>query len=180
MVSGAAKIMLNVKGIVAMFKKILITNRGDVALRVLRACKELDIPSVVVHSTADADSMPVRLADESVCIGPPSSAESYLNIPAILSAVAITGADAVHPGVGFLSENADFVEIVAAHGLTFIGPEPRHIRAMGDKVEAKITAAAAGLSASGGGGGGRPVGGASEGVRHRARSAAGAVRRPAP
>ena len=128
-----------------MFKKILITNRGDVALRVLRACKELNIPSVVVHSTADADSMPVRLADESVCIGPPSSADSYLNIPAILSAVAITGADAVHPGVGFLSENADFAEIVAAHGLTFIGPEPTHIRAMGDKVEAKITAANAGL-----------------------------------
>ena len=128
-----------------MFKKILITNRGDVALRVLRACKELNIPSVVVHSTADADSMPVRLADESVCIGPPSSAYSYLNVPAILSAVAITGADAVHPGVGFLSENADFAEIVAAHGLTFIGPEPHHIRAMGDKVEAKITAAAAGL-----------------------------------
>ena len=128
-----------------MFKKILITNRGDVALRVLRACKELDIPSVVAHSTADADSMPVRLADESVCIGPPSSADSYLNIPAILSAVAITGADAVHPGVGFLSENADFAEIVAAHGLTFIGPEPLHIRAMGDKVEAKITAADAGL-----------------------------------
>ena len=128
-----------------MFKKILITNRGDVALRVLRACKEMNIPSVVVHSTADADSMPVRLADESVCIGPPSSAGSYLNVPAILSAVAITGADAVHPGVGFLSENADFAEIVAAHGLTFIGPEPRHIRAMGDKVEAKITAAAAGL-----------------------------------
>jgi len=128
-----------------MFKKILITNRGDVALRVLRACKEMHIPCVVVHSTADADSMPVRLADESVCIGPPSSADSYLNVPAILSAVAITGADAVHPGVGFLSENADFAEIVAAHGLTFIGPEPRHIRAMGDKVEAKITAAAAGL-----------------------------------
>ena len=128
-----------------MFKKILITNRGDVALRVLRTCKELNIPSVVVHSTADAESMPVRLADESVCIGPPSSADSYLNVPAILSAVAITGADAVHPGVGFLSENADFAEIVAAHGLTFIGPEPHHIRAMGDKVEAKITAAAAGL-----------------------------------
>ena len=128
-----------------MFKKILITNRGDVALRVLRACKEMGIPSVIVHSTADADSMPVRLADESVCIGPPSSAESYLNIPAILSAVAITGADAVHPGVGFLSENADFSEIVAAHGLTFIGPKTEHIRAMGDKVEAKITAAKSGL-----------------------------------
>ena len=128
-----------------MFKKILITNRGDVALRVLRACKEMDIPNVVVHSTADADSMPVRLADESVCIGPPSSAASYLNVPSILSAVAITGADAVHPGVGFLSENADFAEIVAAHGLTFIGPKPENIRAMGDKVEAKITAANAGL-----------------------------------
>ena len=128
-----------------MFKKILIANRGDVALRVLRACKEMEIPSVIVHSTADVDSMPVRLADESVCIGPASGAESYLNIPAILGAAGITGADAVHPGVGFLSENADFAEIVAAHGLTFIGPETRHIRAMGDKVEAKITAAAAGL-----------------------------------
>ncbi len=128
-----------------MFKKLLITNRGDVALRVLRACKELNIPNVVVHSTADADSMPVRLADESVCIGPPNSAASYLNIPAILSAAAITGADAVHPGVGFLSENADFAEIVAAHGLTFIGPKVEHIRAMGDKVEAKITAAQSGL-----------------------------------
>lgn len=128
-----------------MFKKILIANRGDVALRVLRACKEMGIPSVIVHSTADVDSMPVRLADESVCIGPPSSASSYLNIPSILGAAGITGADAVHPGVGFLSENADFAEIVAAHGLTFIGPETRHIRAMGDKVEAKITAAAAGL-----------------------------------
>jgi len=128
-----------------MFKKILITNRGDVALRVLRTCKELNIPSVVVHSTADAESMPVRLADESVCIGPPSSTDSYLNVPAILSAVAITGADAVHPGVGFLSENADFAEIVAAHELTFIGPKPHHIRSMGDKIEAKIAAAAAGL-----------------------------------
>lgn len=128
-----------------MFNKILIANRGDVALRVLRACKEMGIPSVIVHSTADADSMPVRLADESVCIGPPSSAESYLNVPSILAAAGITGADAVHPGVGFLSENADFAEIVKAHGLTFIGPETRHIRSMGDKVEAKITAANAGL-----------------------------------
>jgi len=128
-----------------MFKKILIANRGDVALRVLRACKEMGIPSVVVHSTADVDSMPVRLADESVCIGPPSSAESYLNIPAILTAASITGADAIHPGVGFLSENADFAEIVKAHGLTFIGPDIHHIRSMGDKVEAKITAAEAGL-----------------------------------
>ena len=128
-----------------MFKKILIANRGDVALRVLRACKEMGIPSVVVHSTADATSMPVRLADESVCIGGPAGADSYLNIPAILSAAAITGCDALHPGVGFLSENADFAEMVKAHGLTFIGPDTPHIRAMGDKVEAKITAAKAGL-----------------------------------
>ena len=128
-----------------MFKKILIANRGDVALRVLRACKELGIPSVVVHSTADANSMPVRLADESVCIGGPAAADSYLNIPAILTAAAITGCDALHPGVGFLSENADFAEMVKAHGLTFIGPDTLHIRAMGDKVEAKITAAKAGL-----------------------------------
>jgi acetyl-CoA carboxylase biotin carboxylase subunit len=128
-----------------MFKKILIANRGDVALRVLRACKEMQIPTVIVHSTADADSMPVRLADESVCIGPPSSSESYLNVAAIITAAGITGADAVHPGVGFIAENADFADIVAAHGLTFIGPEPRHIRSMGDKVEAKITAAEAGL-----------------------------------
>ena len=128
-----------------MFKKILIANRGDVALRVLRACQELKIPNVVVHSTADADSMPVRLADESVCIGPPSSTDSYLNVASIITAAGITGADAVHPGVGFLAENADFAEIVAAHGLTFIGPEPRHIRSMGDKVEAKITAADASL-----------------------------------
>ncbi len=128
-----------------MFKKILIANRGDVALRVLRACKEMQIPTVIVHSTADADSMPVRLADESVCIGPPSSSESYLNVAAIITAAGITGADAVHPGVGFLAENADFADIVAAHGLTFIGPKPRHIRSMGDKVEAKITAAEAGL-----------------------------------
>ena len=128
-----------------MFKKILIANRGDVALRVLRACKEMGIQSVVVHSTADATSMPVRLADESVCIGGPAAADSYLNIPAILSAAAITGCDALHPGVGFLSENADFAEMVKAHGLTFIGPDTPHIRAMGDKVEAKITAAKAGL-----------------------------------
>ena len=128
-----------------MFKKILIANRGDVALRVLRACKEMGIPSVVVHSTADATSMPVRLADESVCIGGPAGADSYLNIPAILSAAAITGCAALHPGVGFLSENADFAEMVKAHGLTFIGPDTPHIRAMGDKVEAKITAAKAGL-----------------------------------
>ena len=128
-----------------MFKKILIANRGDVALRVLRACKEMGIPTVVVHSTADAESMPVRLADESVCIGPPAASNSYLNIPNLISAAAVTGCDAVHPGVGFLAENADFADIVQAHGLTFIGPEPQHIRQMGDKVQAKITAAKAGL-----------------------------------
>ena len=128
-----------------MFKKILIANRGDVALRVLRACKALGIPTVIVHSTADAQSMPVKLADESVCIGGPAAADSYLNIPAILTAATITGCDAVHPGVGFLAENAYFAEIIAAHGMTFIGPSPQHIQKMGDKVEAKITAAAAGL-----------------------------------
>ena len=128
-----------------MFKKILIANRGDVALRVLRACKEMGIATVVVHSTADAESMPVRLADETVCIGPPSPTESYLNIPNLVSAAAITGCDAVHPGVGFLAENADFAKIVKAHGLVFIGPEPEHISQMGDKVQAKITAKAAGL-----------------------------------
>ena len=128
-----------------MFKKILIANRGDVALRVLRACKEMNIPTVIVHSTADANSMPVKLADESVCIGPPAAADSYLKVHAILSAAIITGCDAIHPGVGFLSENADFAEIIDAHGMTFIGPSSEHIRKMGDKVEAKITAAAAGL-----------------------------------
>ena len=128
-----------------MFKKILIANRGDVALRVLRACKEMGIQTVIVHSTADAESMPVRLADESVCIGPAAAGQSYLNIPNLVSAAAVTGCDAVHPGVGFLAENADFASIVQAHGLVFIGPEPEHIRQMGDKVQAKITAAKAGL-----------------------------------
>src|SRR5271155_4569748 len=122
-----------------MFDKILIANRGEIALRVLRACRELGIPSVAVHSTADADAMHVRLADESVCIGPPAARDSYLNIPAILSAASITGADAIHPGYGFLSENANFAEMVAAHGLTFIGPSPEHIRMMGDKITAKAT-----------------------------------------
>ena len=128
-----------------MFTKILIANRGDVALRVLRACKEMGIQTVIVHSTADAESMPVRLADESVCIGPAPSSDSYLNIPNLVSAASVTGCDAVHPGVGFLAENADFADIVKAHGLTFIGPEPEHIRQMGDKVQAKLTAAASGL-----------------------------------
>ncbi len=120
-----------------MFKKILIANRGEIALRVQRACREMGIASVAVHSTADADAMHVRLADESVCIGPPAARDSYLNIPAILSAAAITGADAIHPGYGFLSENANFAEIVEAHGIAFIGPSPQHITMMGDKIAAK-------------------------------------------
>ena len=122
-----------------MFKKVLIANRGEIALRVLRACKELGIGTVAVHSTADAHAMHVRLADESVCIGPPDARESYLNIPQILAACEITGADAVHPGYGFLSENARFAEILAAHNVTFIGPTAEHIRTMGDKIEAKKT-----------------------------------------
>ena len=128
-----------------MIKKILIANRGDVALRVLRACRDMGIQTVAVHSTADADAMHVRLADESVCIGGASSAESYLNVPSIITAATITGADAIHPGVGFLSENADFARVVEAHDLIFIGPRIEHITAMGDKVEAKHTAAASGL-----------------------------------
>ena len=128
-----------------MFKKVLIANRGDVALRVLRACQDLGIPTVAVHSTADTDAMHVRLADESVCIGAAPSAKSYLNIPALITAATITGAGAIHPGVGFLSENADFARVVNEHGLTFIGPHIEHILSMGNKVEAKRTAAAAGL-----------------------------------
>jgi acetyl-CoA carboxylase biotin carboxylase subunit len=128
-----------------MFEKILIANRGDIALRIQRACREMGIKTVAVHSTADSKAMNVRLADESVCIGPPPSNDSYLNIPAILSAAAVTGADAIHPGVGFLSENPDFAEIVQEHGLTFIGPKPEHIRTMGNKIEAKKTASALGL-----------------------------------
>jgi acetyl-CoA carboxylase biotin carboxylase subunit len=128
-----------------MFEKILIANRGEIALRVLRACKELGISTVAVHSTADADAMHVRLADESVCIGPPSARESYLNIPALLAACEITGADAVHPGYGFLSENARFAEILEEHNIHFIGPKPAHIRLMGDKIEAKRTATRLGI-----------------------------------
>lgn len=123
----------------AMFDKILIANRGEIALRVLRACKELGIATVAVHSTADADAMHVRLADESVCIGPPPAKDSYLNIPSLLAACEITGADAVHPGYGFLAENARFAEILQEHGIQFIGPSPTHIRLMGDKIEAKRT-----------------------------------------
>ena len=128
-----------------MFHKILIANRGEIALRIQRACRELGIPTVAVHSTADTDAMHVRLADESVCIGPPSARDSYLHIPAILSAAAVTGADAIHPGYGFLSENADFAEMVEAHGITFIGPSPAHIRMMGDKISAKSAMAGIGV-----------------------------------
>ena len=128
-----------------MFDKILIANRGEIALRVLRACKELGISTVAVHSTADADAMHVRLADESVCIGPPAAKESYLNIPSLLAACEITGADAVHPGYGFLSENARFAEILEEHGVAFIGPKAEHIRLMGDKIEAKRTAKRLGI-----------------------------------
>ena len=128
-----------------LFTKILIANRGEIALRVLRACKELGIATVAVHSTADADAMHVRLADESVCIGPPPARDSYLNIPQILAACEITGANAGHPGYGFLSENARFAEILAAHDVAFIGPSAEHIRIMGDKIEAKRTAKRLGI-----------------------------------
>lgn len=128
-----------------MFEKVLIANRGEIALRIHRACKELGIATVAVHSTADADALHVRLADESVCIGPPPPKESYLNIPAIISAAEITGADAIHPGYGFLSENARFCEIVNAHNIVFIGPQPEHIRVMGDKIAAKKAAGGVGI-----------------------------------
>ena len=128
-----------------MFDKILIANRGEIALRILRAAKELGIATVAVHSTADADAMHVKLADESVCIGPPPARDSYLHIPSLLAACEITGADAVHPGYGFLSENARFAEILAEHDITFIGPKAEHIRTMGDKIEAKRTARALGI-----------------------------------
>src|SRR5262245_57010436 len=128
-----------------MFEKILIANRGEIALRVLRACKELGIATVAVHSTADADAMHVKLADESVCIGPPRARDSYLNIPALLAACEITGAEALHPGYGFLAENARFAEILADHHIVFIGPKPEHIRLMGHKIEAKVTALRLGI-----------------------------------
>ena len=128
-----------------MFDKILIANRGEIALRVLRAAKELGIATVAVYSTADKDAMHVKLADESVCIGPPPARDSYLNIPAIVAACEITGADAVHPGYGFLAENARFADILDEHEITFIGPKAEHIRLMGDKIEAKRTAERLGL-----------------------------------
>ncbi|MDB5718195.1 MAG: acetyl-CoA carboxylase biotin carboxylase, partial [Sphingomonas bacterium] len=125
--------------------KVLIANRGEIALRIHRACHEMGIKTVAVHSTADSDAMHVRLADQAVCIGPPPANESYLNIPNIISAAEISGADAIHPGYGFLSENARFAEIVELHNLIWIGPKPEHIRTMGDKIEAKLTAAKLGL-----------------------------------
>ncbi|SFE30794.1 acetyl-CoA carboxylase, biotin carboxylase subunit [Sulfitobacter brevis] len=128
-----------------MFKKILVANRGEIALRVIRAAREMGIQSVAVHSTADSDAMHVRMADESVCIGPPSSALSYLSIPSIIAACEITGAEAIHPGYGFLSENAGFVQVIEDHGLTFIGPTAEHIRVMGDKITAKDTMKALGV-----------------------------------
>ncbi len=128
-----------------MFDKVLIANRGEIALRILRACKELGIATVAVHSTADADAMHVKLADESVCIGPPSPRDSYLNIPSLIAACEITGADAVHPGYGFLSENARFAEVLEQHKIGFIGPKSEHIRTMGDKIEAKRTAVKLGI-----------------------------------
>ena len=128
-----------------MFEKILIANRGEIALRINRACKEMGIATVAIHSTADSEAMHVKLADESVCVGPPPGAQSYLNIPAIIAACEITGAEAIHPGYGFLSENAKFADIIKEHGLTFIGPTPEHIRMMGDKITAKQTVKALGI-----------------------------------
>ena len=128
-----------------LFGKVLIANRGEIALRVQRACRELGIPTVAVHSTADSEAMHVRLADESVCIGPPAARDSYLNMASILSAASVTGADAIHPGYGFLSENAGFAEMVEAHGLTFIGPSSDHIRMMGDKITARTAMASLGV-----------------------------------
>jgi len=183
------------------FRKILIANRGEIALRIHRACREMGVSTVAVHSTADADAMHVRLADESVCIGPPSAAQSYLNIPAIISACEITGAEAVHPGYGFLSENAAFVQVVEDHGLAFIGPTAEHIRVMGDKIAAKETMTRLGVpcvpgsdgavesveearrvademgypvlvkAAAGGGGRGMKVAREAEGLEHAFRSA---------
>jgi acetyl-CoA carboxylase biotin carboxylase subunit len=140
-----------------MFDKILIANRGEIALRVIRACREMGIASVAVHSTADADAMHVRMADESVCIGPPPGTDSYLSIPSIIAACEITGAQAIHPGYGFLSENANFVQIIEDHQLTFIGPTAEHIRVMGDKITAKDTMKALGVPCVPGSAGGVPT-----------------------
>ena len=140
-----------------MFNKILIDNRGEIALRVIRACREMGIASVAVHSTADSDAMHVRMADESVCIGPPSATESYLSVPAIIAACEITGAQAIHPGYGFLSENASFVQVIEDHGLTFIGPTAEHIRIMGDKISAKDSMKELGVPCVPGSDGGVPT-----------------------
>ncbi|UAB89664.1 acetyl-CoA carboxylase biotin carboxylase subunit [Ruegeria sp. SCSIO 43209] len=140
-----------------MFDKILIANRGEIALRVIRAAREMGIKTVAVHSTADSDAMHVRMADESVCIGPPPSPQSYLSVPAIISACEITGAQAIHPGYGFLSENAEFVQIVEDHGITFIGPTAEHIRVMGDKITAKDTMKELGVPCVPGSDGGVPT-----------------------
>jgi acetyl-CoA carboxylase biotin carboxylase subunit len=140
-----------------MFDKILIANRGEIALRVIRACREMGIGSVAVHSTADTDAMHVRMADESVCIGPPPGTDSYLSIPAIIAACEITGAQAIHPGYGFLSENASFVQVIEDHNLTFIGPTAEHIRTMGDKITAKDTMKALGVPCVPGSEGGVPT-----------------------
>ena len=145
-----------------MFKKVLIANRGEIALRILRACRELNIAAVAVHSTADSQAMHVRLADESVCIGPPKASESYLNPLALLAAAEITGAEAIHPGYGFLSENADFAQMVEEHGFVFIGPSPDHIRLMGDKIVAKTTARELGIPTVPGSDG--PVGSEAEAI----------------
>ena len=139
-----------------MFDKILIANRGEIALRVVRACQEMGIKSVAVHSTADSDAMHVRMADESICIGPPPGTASYLNTAAIISACEITGAQAIHPGYGFLSENANFVQAVEDHEITFIGPTAEHIRIMGDKITAKETAKNLGIPVVPGSEGGVP------------------------
>ena len=139
-----------------MFKKILVANRGEIALRVIRAAREMGIQTVAVHSTADADAMHVRMADEAICIGPPPSPKSYLSIPAVIAACEITGAEAIHPGYGFLSENAQFVQAVEDHGFTFIGPRAEHIRIMGDKITAKETAKSLGIPVVPGSDGGVP------------------------
>ena len=139
-----------------MFNKILVANRGEIALRVIRACREMGIKSVAVHSTADSDAMHVRMADESVCIGPAAGTSSYLSMPAIIAACEITGAEAIHPGYGFLSENAKFVQIVEDHGIKFIGPTAEHIRIMGDKITAKETMRGLGVPCVPGSDGGVP------------------------
>jgi acetyl-CoA carboxylase biotin carboxylase subunit len=128
-----------------MFKKVLVANRGEIALRIIRACREMGIKSVAVYSTADADALHVKFADQAVCIGPPPSRQSYLNIPSLISAAEVTGADAIHPGYGFLSENAEFAEVCQKCKLTWIGPPPSAMRLMGDKISARAAMSAAGV-----------------------------------